>query len=98
MIEIGLDVLHPVQASAMPIEELANRYGSRLTFYGGIDCVGVVKKGTPRDVEENVRRTVHTLGRHGGLILGALNIMPDVPADNMRALIESMRRYRIVGG
>lgn len=98
MIEIGLDMLHPVQATAMPIDELQERYGSRLSFYGGIDCLDVVTRGTPRDVEANVRKTVEILGRQSGLVLGALNIMPDVPVANLRSLVDSMHKYKVLGG
>ncbi len=94
MIEIGLDVLHPVQASAMPIEDLQQKFGSRLTFYGGIDCQDVLQKGSPDDVRDNVRKTVEILGQNNGLILGALNIMPDMPKANIEALLESVHSYK----
>ena len=36
LIEIGVNVLNPVQPNVMDIQELADQYGKRLTFFGGI--------------------------------------------------------------
>jgi len=94
MIEIGLDVLHPVQASAMPIDELKRDFGGKLTFFGGIDCQDILTKGTPDDVRRNVNDTVSILGKDGGLILSPINIMDNVPIENLRALIEAVNLYR----
>jgi uroporphyrinogen decarboxylase len=94
MIEIGLDVLHPVQASAMPIKELKKNYGDRITFYGGIDCQEILTTGTPNDVRKNVNDTVSILGENGGLILSPINVMSNVPVDNLKALIETVNMYR----
>ena len=58
----------------------------------------MVTRGTPQDVEANVRKTVEILGRQGGLVLGALNIMPDVPVANLRSLIDSMHKYKVLSG
>ena len=94
MIEIGLDVLNPVQANAMPIDELKRDFGDKLTFWGGIDCQEILTKGTPDDVKENVHKTVSVLGKNGGLILSPVNVMNNVPVENVRALIESVNEYR----
>lgn len=94
MIEIGLEVLNPVQASAMPLDELKSNFGDKLTFYGGIDCQEILTKGKPDDVRQNVYDTVSILGKDGGLILSPINIMGNVPVENLKALIESINEYR----
>ncbi|MBM3706323.1 MAG: hypothetical protein FJW66_07360 [Actinobacteria bacterium] len=94
MIEMGLKVLNPVQASAMPIAELKRDFGDKLTFYGGIDCQDILTKGTPADIRKNVNETVSILGKNGGLILSPINIMNNVSVDNLKALIESINEYR----
>ena len=94
MIEIGLKVLNPVQSSAMPLDELKRNYGDNLVFYGGIDCQEILTSGTPDDVRENVHNTVSILGKNGGLILSPINIMNNVPVENLKALIESINDYR----
>ena len=94
LIEIGMDVLHPVQPTAMPLEELKQRYGDRITFYGGIDTRDILPHGSEADVEEDVKRTVRILGNDGGLILSALNIMSDVPVENIEMLVRCVKKYR----
>jgi uroporphyrinogen decarboxylase len=94
MIEIGLDVLNPVQASAMPLYELKRDYGDRLAFFGGIDCQDILTNGTPEDVRKNVHSTVSILGKNDGLILSPINIMSNVPLENLNALIDSINEYR----
>ena len=94
MIEIGLDVLNPVQASAMPLDELKRNYGDKLTFFGGVDCQEILTAGTPDDVRKNVHDTVSILGKNGGLILSPTNVMDNVPMENLKALIYSINEYR----
>lgn len=95
MIEIGLDVLHPVQASTMPIEELSEKYADRLTFFGGVDCQEILTNGTPADVIKNIEKTVKVLGKNNGLILAPINIMANVKTQNLKVLLECVNAYRV---
>jgi uroporphyrinogen decarboxylase len=56
LIEIGLDILNPVQplASGMDSHALKKKYGDRLCFHGGIDIQKVLPHGSPQDVDEEV--------------------------------------------
>ena len=94
MIELGLDVLNPVQPQAMPIEELAARYGETLTFWGGISTQVTLPFGTPEEVQEEVLRCMRTLGRNNGYIIGpSHDLTTDVPLANFDALLLAIRRY-----
>jgi uroporphyrinogen decarboxylase len=94
LVDLGLDVLHPVQPEAMPLEEIAQRYGSHLSFYGGISEQKVLPFGTPEDITAEVRRCVDLLGKHGGYIIAPSQaIMSDVPPANVRALLDAMVMY-----
>ena len=94
MIDMGLKILNPVQPSAMPIKELKKEYGKNLTFYGGINTEEILTNGTPGDIRKNVHDTVSILGKNRGLILSPINIMGNVPIENLKALIESVNEYR----
>lgn len=37
LIEIGLDVLNPIQVESMNPEDLKRDFGDKLSFFGGID-------------------------------------------------------------
>ena len=90
LIEIGIDALNPVQVSAdgMDIVQLKERFGQRVTFWGGIDTARILPHGSPEAVREAVRKTVEVLGAGGGYILAAVhNVQDDVPAANLLAMM-----------
>ncbi|HUV08675.1 MAG TPA: uroporphyrinogen decarboxylase family protein, partial [Spirochaetia bacterium] len=96
LVEIGVDVLHPVQVSARGMEprRLKARYGGRLAFWGAIDTQHVLPNGSPGDVRAEVERRIEELGQGGGYILGAVhNIQPDVPLENVLAMYRHAREY-----
>ncbi|MFT3850768.1 MAG: uroporphyrinogen decarboxylase family protein [Propionivibrio sp.] len=94
MIDAGLDMLHTVQQTSMDIRQLSQEYGKDLSFFASIDTVQVLEKGTPDEVRRNVYFTVEHLGKNNGLLLSAINIMPDTPFENVRAAIEQIKSYR----
>ena len=94
MIEIGLDMLNPVQQTAMDIRMLSERFGDSLSFFGSIDTIETLTRGTPDDVRRNVDETAEILGRNNGLLLSMLNVMPNTPFENVKAAIEQMMQYR----
>jgi uroporphyrinogen decarboxylase len=92
LIECGLDVLDPVQTSAMDIRELADRFGGRISFCGTIDVQKLLPLGTPREIRDHIGRCRDVLARPfgNGLILAPTNtITPDVPFENLRAMFEA---------
>jgi len=92
LIEVGVDVLDPVQPGAMDIQQLARRYGGRVSFCGGIDLQQLLTGGSPRQVEDGVRQLIDTLGRPfgGGLIVSPANVLtPDIPFENLEALFKA---------
>lgn len=96
LIEIGVDVLHPVQVSAagMAPAVLKARYGDRLSFWGAIDTQHVLPHGSVAEVEAEVEQRIEELGRGGGYVLGAVhNLQPDVPTENILAMYQHARAY-----
>ena len=94
LVDMGLEVLNPVQPEAMPIEEIADRYGAHLAFYGGISAQKTLPFGTPRQVQAEVDRCVNVLGKYGGYIIApSQSITSDVPVENIDALFEAVQNY-----
>ena len=95
LIEIGLDVLNPIQSRAMDVDELASRFGGELCFWGGLDVQATVPRGTPEDIDREVRHLVDVLGRPNGGYLGGTShtILPDAPLDNIRAVFAAFERH-----
>jgi uroporphyrinogen decarboxylase len=55
LIEMGLDVLNPVQPEAMALETLKKEYGDKLTFWGGISTQKALPFGTPEEEKRETR-------------------------------------------
>jgi len=92
LVEMGLDVLNPVQPEAMDLETLKKQFGSKLTFWGGISTQKVLPFGTPDEVKEEVRRVRRLMSPNGGYILSPSQaVQDDVPAENIMALIEAAK-------
>ncbi|HHV61394.1 MAG TPA: hypothetical protein GXX51_01970 [Firmicutes bacterium] len=91
LIELGLDVLHPVQA-IMPRKELKRDFGARLILYGGIDTQHTIPFGTPEDVRRETIECIDILGAGGGYIVGlGHTLTSETPLANVSALIGAVR-------
>jgi uroporphyrinogen decarboxylase len=95
LIEVGLDVLNPVQPQAMDIDELARDFGGKVCFFGGADVQGTLVRGTPDDVRREARRLVDTFhSASGGYIASTSHgFMKETPLDNIIALYEAWIEY-----
>jgi uroporphyrinogen decarboxylase len=93
MVDIGLEILDPIQPEAMDIFKLKREFGRRLTLCGGIRTQDLLLGGSARDVRDEIRRLKEEMGRGGGYILQPGNqVQPDVPLRNVVAMIEEARR------
>jgi len=96
-IEIGVDILNPIQASSGRMSDFATlkeRHGNDIVLCGGIDTHRVLPFGTPDDVRNEVRRVIELLGPGGGFMIGAVHtIMNDVPAENLLAMVDAVEEY-----
>jgi len=92
LIEMGLDVLNPVQPEAMDLRELKTKYGDKLAFWGGISTQKTLPYGTPDEVRREARAVRDLMSKNGGYILSpAQSIQSDVPVENILALLEVAR-------
>ncbi|MDR0473399.1 MAG: hypothetical protein LBH43_06995 [Treponema sp.] len=94
LIEIGIDILNPVQPECMDPEELKKLYGDKLSFWGTIGTQTVLPFGTPLEVETKVEEMIKTVGVGGGLVLAPTHMIePDVPWENIEAFIGAVKKY-----
>lgn len=92
LIEIGIDVLNPIQPAAMDPAKLKTEYGDRLCFWGSLDIQHTLPFGTPDDVRQEVIARLETIGRAGGLIIGPThNLQLDTPLENFWAMVKTIR-------
>ena len=97
IIEAGFDILNPVQISAvnMDPQELKNRFGDQVTFWGGgIDTQRTLPFGTPEEVRLQVCRNLEIFGKGGGYVFNPIhNVQSKVPVENLLAMYETVKQY-----
>ena len=92
LIEIGVDILNPVQPECMDPGALKEQFGDRLSFWGCIGTQTVFPFGTPDDVRRTVRELIATVGKGGGLFLAPTHMVePEVPWENITAFVEAVK-------
>lgn len=97
-IEMGVDVLNPVQRSAakMEIGRLKREFGSDIAFWGGgIDVQQQLPYASTSEIADIVKETMDIMAPGGGFVFFPThNIQADVSPDRIDAMFEAVRRYR----
>ncbi len=95
LIEMGVDILNPVQTSARGMDpvRLKAEFGDRLTFWGGsLDCQQTLPFGTPEQVAQEVAAHVRAFKPGGGYVFAPVhNVQAGVPPENLLAMFETAR-------
>lgn len=91
LIEIGVQILNPMQPEAMDVLKIKRLYGRELCLNGGISTQFTLPRGTARDVQREVAACLYLLGKGGGYVISpAKAILPDVPLENAAVLIDAL--------
>lgn len=100
LVEMGVDAVNPLQVSAKGMDDvsgLKEKFGSRLTFWGGIDTQHVLPFGSEREVKNTVEIMINTLCKNGGYVLSSVhNIQNDVKPANVVAMFETALQHPLV--
>lgn len=93
-IEIGLDIMNPVQPTTMDPAEIKKAFGDHLTLWGTVDEQRILPFGTVNDVVNEVKLRIRTVAPGGGFILApAHNVQSDTSIDNIMAIYEAVKAY-----
>jgi uroporphyrinogen decarboxylase len=93
-IEMGVEVYNPVQPNVpgSDPEELARKYGGRISFFGGIDQQVLLPHGDTAAITEEIRRRARILGANGGYLIAPAHILQaDVSADTVEHMIKEVK-------
>ena len=97
LIEIGVNVLNPIQPNALDIQKLSDEYGDKLAFFGGVCNQEVLPFKSPQEIDAHVEYLVQVLGKHGRYIIAPSNgIGRDVPPENVEAYFKAAEKYRCI--
>lgn len=94
LIEIGVDVIHPIQPDVMDPSRLKVRYGNRLAFWGTVGTQTLWGYPNPAAIRKEVRHRLETVGKDGGLIVGpAYDLEPRIPWENIVAFFRAVDEF-----
>jgi uroporphyrinogen decarboxylase len=89
IVEMGVDVLNPIQPECMDIYKIKDTYGKNITFWGGISTQDVLPYGTVEEVKQETKKVTKYMSQEGGFIIApSQEIQADVSFENLCALID----------
>ena len=98
LIDVGLDILNPVQPECVDAGHIKSTYGDRLAFWGGLGVQSVIPFGTPEEVREHVRQQIGTLGANGGYLVAPSHVLErDTPWENFKAMVAAIDEFGVYG-
>jgi len=96
LIEVGVDILNPVQPECMNFEALHKEYGRNLSFSGTIGTQQLMPYGTPGQIREEVWRNLEIAGPVGGVFCTPTHkLAPEVPWDNVEAYVDAVKSFPV---
>ena len=95
LIEIGVDVLNPVQPECMDFAKIHAEFGDRLSFNGTIGTQTTMPFATPDGVRRKVFENLEIAGDKGGLAPCPSHLIePEVPWENIEALVRACEEFK----
>jgi len=94
LIEIGVEILNPIQPECMDPVIIKKQYGERLSFWGTIGTQTTMPFGTAVEVRQVCQKMIQKVGRGGGLGLAPTHVLePEVPWANIQAFVDAVNEY-----
>jgi uroporphyrinogen decarboxylase len=94
LIEVGVEILNPIQPECVDQARVKREYGHRLAFWGGLGVQSVLPFGTPDEVRSHVKGVIEALGADGGLVVGPAHVLErDTPIENILAMKQAIDEY-----
>lgn len=91
LIEIGLDVLNPIQTECMDPEILQKKYGEQLCFFGGIAVQSTLPMGTAEEIRKEYQWLKNSIGKNGGWLCAPTHhVQLDTPIENFFAMLQAI--------
>ncbi|WP_273320021.1 uroporphyrinogen decarboxylase family protein [Vallitalea guaymasensis] len=95
LIDVGVDVLNPVQPECMSFDEIHKKYNDKISFYGTIGTQTTMPFGTPSEIKEEVTKNLTLAGKKGGLICAPTHLLePEVPWENILAYVNACKNFK----
>ena len=96
LIEIGVDILNPVQPECMAFADVHAKFGGRISYWGTIGTQQLLPFGTPEEVRATVHENLRLCGAQGGIVIAPTHLVePEVPWENLLAMKEAAESFRL---
>ncbi len=94
LLEIGIDILNPIQPECMNFNEVHELYGDKASFWGTLGSQQLLPFGSQEEIQEEVISRIKICGEKGGIVLGPSHLVePEVPLDNLITLRDTARKF-----
>jgi len=95
MIEIGVDILNPIQPESMDVGEIYRKYGDKICLHGTISIQETLPNGTVEDVRAEVQHRMALCEGKGGMIIAPANhVQGDTPLENIIEIYKTVGSYK----
>ena len=95
-IDVGIDILNPLQPECMDVAWVKKEYGRDLAFWGGVGTQTTMPFGGPDDVRQCVKDLIEVVGKDGGFLIAPTHLVePEVPWENITAFIDAVDEYGV---
>jgi uroporphyrinogen decarboxylase len=94
--EIGVNALLVFQTSAkgMDAPSIAQEFGGKLAFYGGMDVQHLLSFGAPQEVEQTVRANIQAFAGSGGYIVAnSHHSLASIRGENITAMCNAVKTF-----
>jgi uroporphyrinogen decarboxylase len=94
-IDIGLDILNPIQPQCMDPVEINRKYGKKLSFWGTVDNQYTLPFGSEDELYDELKRLLKYVAPGGGFIIGGAHCIQPTPVHqrNTFNMVEFIKKY-----
>jgi uroporphyrinogen decarboxylase len=94
LISSGVEILNPIQPECMDFNEVHDRFGDRVSFWGTIGTQQLLPYGTSSEVRKVTIERLEKCGAKGGIVIGPTHLVePEVPWENLIAIKEAVQEF-----
>jgi uroporphyrinogen decarboxylase len=90
-IELGIDAINS-QLHCMGVENVAEKFAGKMTFWGEMDRQNLLPYGTPQEISRSASVMKDKLFVNGGGLIGHSVAGVDVPLENIKAILTCWNR------
>jgi uroporphyrinogen decarboxylase len=92
LLEIGVDILNPIQPECMDFDEVHAQFGDKASFWGTLGSQQLLPFGSEDEIRAEVHSRIKTCGEKGGIVIGPSHLVePEVPLDSLIFMRDAAR-------